>query len=262
MTDATTTEATTTDVTRTVGIPAMGLVLLVGVSGSGKSTFAREHFRPTEVISSDFCRGLVSDDENDQTATPDAFDVLGYIAATRLRRGLLTVVDATNVSRESRAQLVQLARDHDVLPVAIVLDVPLEVALERNAARPDRDFGPGPVKRQAAMLRKSVRGLGREGFRTVHVLRSAEEVDEATVVRDRLLNDYSDQHGPFDIVGDVHGCLDELLALLDALGTTCAATTTAAPSTPFTPRAAGSSSSATSSTAARRRWACCASRWA
>mgnify|MGYP001616015956 CR=1 FL=1 len=199
-------------------IPGLSLVVLVGASGSGKTTFARRAFAPFEVIGSDYCRALVSGDENDQSASGDAFDVLHYIAGKRLDRGLLTVVDATNVSRESRAQLVQLARDHDVLPVAIVLDVPLEVALERNAARPDRDFGPGPVKRQAAMLRKSVRGLGREGFRTVHVLRSAEEVDEATVVRDRLLNDYSDQHGPFDIVGDVHGCLDELLALLDALG--------------------------------------------
>ena len=199
-------------------IPELSLVVLIGASGSGKTTFARRAFAPFEVIGSDYCRALVSGDENDQSASGDAFDVLHYIAGKRLDRGLLTVVDATNVSRESRAQLVQLARDHDVLPVAIVLDVPLEVALERNAARPDRDFGPGPVKRQAAMLRKSVRGLGREGFRTVHVLRSAEEVDEATVVRDRLLNDYSDQHGPFDIVGDVHGCLDELLALLDALG--------------------------------------------
>ena len=199
-------------------IPELSLVVLIGASGSGKTTFARRAFAPFEVIGSDYCRALVSGDENDQSASGDAFDVLHYIAGKRLDRGLLTVVDATTVSRESRAQLVQLARDHDVLPVAIVLDVPLEVALERNVARPDRDFGPGPVKRQAAMLRKSVRGLGREGFRTVHVLRSAEEVDEATVVRDRLLNDYSDQHGPFDIVGDVHGCLDELLALLDALG--------------------------------------------
>ena len=87
----------------------MGLVVLVGVSGSGKSTFARAHFKPTEVVSSDFCRGLVADDENDQSATPDAFDVLHYIVGTRLRRGLLTVVDATNVQQAARASLVALA---------------------------------------------------------------------------------------------------------------------------------------------------------
>ena len=89
----------------------MGLVVLVGVSGSGKSTFARTHFKPTEVVSSDFCRGLVADDENDQSATPDAFDVLHYIVGTRLRRGLLTVVDATNVQQDARASLVKLARE-------------------------------------------------------------------------------------------------------------------------------------------------------
>ncbi|WP_254069962.1 AAA family ATPase [Pimelobacter simplex] len=96
----------------TLNLPELGLVVLVGVSGSGKSTFAREHFKATEVVSSDFCRGLVADDENDQDATPDAFDVLHYIAGTRLRRGLLTVVDATNVQQSAREELVRLARSH------------------------------------------------------------------------------------------------------------------------------------------------------
>src|ERR1035441_7801348 len=65
---------------RALGIPEMALVVLVGVSGSGKSTFARRHFEPFEVLSSDFCRGLVSGDENDQPATRDAFDEPPYIA--------------------------------------------------------------------------------------------------------------------------------------------------------------------------------------
>lgn len=199
-------------------IPGLALVALVGVSGSGKSTFAARAFAPYEVLSSDYCRALVSGDENDQAATNDAFDVLYYIAGKRLDRGLLTVVDATNTSREARAGLVKLAREHDVLPVAIVLDVPTEVAIERNRSRADRAFGDGPIRRQASQLRTALRGLGREGFRTVHVLSSPAEVEEASIVRDRLLNDYRDQHGPFDIIGDVHGCLDELLELLGRLG--------------------------------------------
>src|SRR5690349_23305554 len=105
-------------------IPDLSLVVLVGPSGCGKSTFARAHFGPFEVLSSDFCRGLVSDDENDQSATRDAFDVLGYIAGKRLAAGRLTVVDATNVQRDARKHLVELARAHDVLPVAIVLNLP------------------------------------------------------------------------------------------------------------------------------------------
>jgi polynucleotide kinase-phosphatase len=196
----------------------MGLVVLVGVSGSGKSTFARTNFKPTEVVSSDFCRGLVADDENDQSATPDAFDVLHYIVGTRLRRGLLTVVDATNVQQDARASLVKLARDHNVLADAIVLDVPESLAAERNKQRPNRDFGPHVVSRQHRDLKRSLPRLKREGFRRVHVLRGADAIESALVTRERPWNDRRDAHGPFDIIGDVHGCSAELRTLLTQLG--------------------------------------------
>lgn len=199
-------------------IPRMGLVVLVGVSGSGKSTFARRHFKPTEVVSSDFCRGLVADDENDQAATPDAFDVLHYIVGTRLRRGLLTVVDATNVQQSARAELVRLAKSHDVMVDAIVLDVPEGVALDRNEQRPDRDFGSHVVSRQRRDLKRSLSRIRKEGFRRVHLLRGVEEVDAATIVRERSWNDLRDVTGPFDIIGDVHGCAAELRSLLVTLG--------------------------------------------
>jgi protein phosphatase len=201
-----------------LSIPELSLVVLVGVSGSGKSSFARRHFRPTQVLSSDFCRGLVADDENDQSATVDAFDVLHHIAATRLRAGRLTVVDATSVKREDRAQLIQLARDHDVLPVAIVLDVPEQVCVDRNATRPDRDMAPGVIRRQRADLRRGLRGLSREGFRKVHVLDGVAEIDRAVVRWEKQYNDRREDHGPFDVIGDVHGCRAELEELLTALG--------------------------------------------
>jgi protein phosphatase len=201
-------------------IPELSLVVLVGVTGSGKSTFARTHFKPTEVISSDFCRGLVADDENDQSATPAAFEVLHFIVGQRLKAGRLTVIDATNVQPEARRELVLLAREYDVLPVAIVLDLPERVCAERNAGRPDRDFGPHVLRRQRQQLRRNLNGLAREGFRTVHILRTPDETQAATITRTKLFNDLRHEAGPFDVIGDVHGCRAELEQLLDQLGYT------------------------------------------
>ncbi|MDX3664565.1 polynucleotide kinase-phosphatase [Streptomyces europaeiscabiei] len=204
---------------RTLPVTDLSLVVLIGASGSGKSTFARRHFKPTEIISSDFCRGLVSDDENDQGATKDAFDVLHYIAGKRLAAGRRTVVDATSVQQESRKQLIELARKHDVLPIAIVLDVPEEVCAERNAARTDRaDMPRRVIQRHTRELRRSLRHLEREGFRKVHVLRGVEDAENATVVTEKRFNDLTHLSGPFDIVGDIHGCASELDSLLGKLG--------------------------------------------
>ncbi|WP_328836630.1 polynucleotide kinase-phosphatase [Streptomyces europaeiscabiei] len=204
---------------RTLPVTDLSLVVLIGASGSGKSTFARRHFKPTEIISSDFCRGLVSDDENDQGATKDAFDVLHYIAGKRLAAGRRTVVDATSVQQESRKQLIELARKHDVLPIAIVLDVPEEVCAERNAARTDRaDMPRRVIQRHTRELRRSLRHLEREGFRKVHVLRGVEDAENATVVTEKRFNDLTHLTGPFDIVGDIHGCASELESLLGKLG--------------------------------------------
>ena len=201
-----------------IEIPEYCLVLLVGASGSGKSTFARRHFAATEVISSDAARGMVSDDPNSQAATGDAFELVEFIARKRLARRRLTVVDATNVRPEDRANFVRLAREYHALAVAIVLDLPERLCQERNAARPDRDFGPHVVRNHARLLRRSVKRLGREGFRYRFRLQSVEEIDDVEIVRQRLWTDRRDDAGPFDIVGDVHGCFDELQALLDRLG--------------------------------------------
>jgi protein phosphatase len=202
----------------TFTIPELSLVVLIGPSGCGKSAFARKHFKPTEVMSSDGFRALVSDDENDQSSTDDAFAALHFVAARRLARAKLTVVDATNVQPEARKPLVALAREYHVLPVAIVLDLPERICHDRNRSRPDRDFGPHVIRNQRSQLHRSLRGLGREGFRHVHVLKSQEEVDAAVIERQPLWNNRKRETGPFDIIGDVHGCCDELEQLLQQLG--------------------------------------------
>jgi protein phosphatase len=201
-----------------ITIPELSLVVLIGPSGCGKSSFAREHFKPTEVLSSDFCRGLVSDNENDQTATKDAFEILHYVARKRLAVGRLTVIDATNVQAEARKPLVALAREFHVLPVAIVLNLPEKLCHERNESRQDRQFGPHVVRNQSQELRRSLRGLEREGFRHVFTMSSPEEVASAVITRQPLWNNLKLEHGPFDIIGDIHGCYDELIQLLMMLG--------------------------------------------
>ena len=201
-----------------ITIPELSFVVLIGVSGSGKSTFARKHFCRRRFCRPDYCRGLVSDDENSQAATKDAFEVLHFIARKRLAAGKLTVVDATNVQPESRKSLVEIAREYHCLPVAIVLDVPERVAHDRNKTRPDRDFGPHVIRQQSQQLHRSLRGLEREGFRHVHVLKSLEDIEAAVIERQPLWNNLKQEHGPFDIIGDVHGCFDELVELLRQLG--------------------------------------------
>ncbi|MBO2454001.1 polynucleotide kinase-phosphatase [Actinomadura barringtoniae] len=203
--------------TTEIRLPEMGLVVLVGVSGSGKSHFARTHFKASQVVSSDYCRFVVSDDENDQSATGDAFNLLHYIVRTRLRRGLLTVVDATNVQQKARQSLLQIAKEQDVLSVAIVLDVPERVAVERNAGRPERVLPDHVVPRQRRELRRGLRSLGRE-FKRSYVLPSVEEIDAATISYEKGWTDKREVTGPFDVIGDVHGCRAELEELLADLG--------------------------------------------
>ncbi|MEO8662669.1 MAG: polynucleotide kinase-phosphatase [Bryobacteraceae bacterium] len=200
---------------KTIEIPELALVALIGASGSGKSTFAGQHFLPTEILSSDFFRGLVSDDENDQAATPDAFDALYYLLEKRLARGKLTVVDATNVRAEDRKRLVEQARKYHCFAIAIVLNTPERTCQDRNKDRANRAFGPHVVHRQVMELKRGLRGLEREGFRQVHIL---DGDADAEIRRMPLWNNKKDQAGPFDIFGDLHGCADELRALLKNLG--------------------------------------------
>ncbi len=202
-----------------IKIPELSLVLMIGASGSGKSTFASKHFGKHEVVSSDVCRGIISNDENAQSATKDAFELLHYIIGKRLKNGLLTVVDATNVQSSARKQLIQLAREYHTLPVAIVLDVPQQVCEERNAQRPDRNFGNYVIRQQQQQLKRSLKGLKREGFRKIYILKSPEEVESVTaIIREKLYNDKKDISGPFDIIGDIHGCYGETVELLQKLG--------------------------------------------
>ena len=208
-----------------INVPELSLVVLIGASGSGKSTFAHTHFKATEVLSSDFCRGLVADDENDQSATSDAFEVLYFVAAKRLAAGRLTVIDATNVQAEDRKKLMALARQYHCLATAIVFNLPEKLCIERNRERPDRQFGQHVVRRQSTHLHKSLRTLKTEGFHHIYILTTPEQIAEVCVERERLWSNLKHEHGPFDIIGDIHGCFSELHTLLQELEYTIIAPT-------------------------------------
>lgn len=168
-----------------LALPRDAMVVLIGPSGAGKTTFAARHFAPTEVLSSDGMRALVADDPNDQSATDAAFELLHSALGLRLARGRLTVVDATNVEAWTRARLLAVARRHDRPAAAIAFDLPLELCLRRNAERTDRQVPHAAVRRQHARMRGSLAALESEGFRPIEVFSSTDAVDSARVERGR-----------------------------------------------------------------------------
>ena len=194
------------------------LVVLIGPSGSGKSTFAQKHFKPAQIVSSDACRAMVADDEADQAATTAAFAVLHCIVEQRLHAGRLTVVDATNVQAKARRPLLELAARYHRPCAAILFELPPQVCKERNRQRVDRVVGDFVVDRQYAQAPVSEGVLSHEGFDPVIVLRSAEEADAFGAPACPSSSMRCDKTGSFDVIGDVHGCCDELLSLLRIMG--------------------------------------------
>lgn len=197
-----------------IRLPETCLVLLMGPSSAGKSTFAKKYFLETEVISSDYCRALVADDENDLSATAQAFDVLNYIASKRLKLGKLTVIDALNLKREDRSKLIKLAKENYALAAVIVLEASMRKLLDRHEGRTDRNFGKNVLSYQYEDYKQSLRTIEKEGFSYVYFVDPEEELK---ITRQKLYNNKKDDHGPFDIIGDIHGCFDELFELLRQL---------------------------------------------
>jgi alkanesulfonate monooxygenase SsuD/methylene tetrahydromethanopterin reductase-like flavin-dependent oxidoreductase (luciferase family)/predicted kinase len=147
------------------GLPDPALVVLVGASGSGKSTWALERYRSQEVVSSDDLRGVVGSGRHDLDASDDAFTLLDQIVAARVGRGLTTVVDTLGLDPARRTSYVEKARAAGLPAVAVVFETPDALCRERNAAR-ER---PVPAPALASQLKK-VRDLDVAGEGWDHVL--------------------------------------------------------------------------------------------
>ncbi|MCK5877823.1 MAG: AAA family ATPase [Candidatus Marithrix sp.] len=201
-----------------IKIPELSLVLLIGVSSSGKSTFAKQHFKETEILSSDYCRAIIADNATDQSVTKEAFSVLHFIASKRLAIGKLTVIDATNVKSKDRKSLLRLAKKYYVNTIAIIFNLPEEVCQTRKQLRSDRNFGAEIIQRQYNDLQYSLHHLKHEGFKQIIILNSTDEINKSEIKLVPFACNLRHITGPFDIIGDIHGCFDELLILLEKLG--------------------------------------------
>ena len=204
--------------TKTIQLPEFSMVLLVGPTGSGKSTFARRNFAATEVVSSDQCRAAVADDPHSQAASRDAFELLHHILAIRLRNRRLSVVDATNLQPEHRRTLLDIAQENDCRSYAIAFNLTLAQCLEQNRQRTDRQLDERVVRHHHRQLRQALKDLRRDRTINTIALDSPAEAASASVARTPLRSDHRNDAGPFDIIGDVHGCHQELLDLLAKLG--------------------------------------------
>ncbi|CAN5778817.1 hypothetical protein BH24CHL6_BH24CHL6_09760 [soil metagenome] len=168
-----------------LSIPDPSLIVLVGPSGAGKSTFAQAHFRPTEVVSSDNLRAMLTDDPGDQGASAEAFSILAQLLQGRLRRQLLTVIDATNLRPQSRRRWLRLAGRFDLPAVAIVFDLAQQTFRLQNEQRPGRQVEHDVVARQSELMSRAREAIPGEGFAHFHVLREALAVGTLIVERIR-----------------------------------------------------------------------------
>ena len=198
-------------------VPDPSLILMIGVAGSGKSTFAKRHFKETQVLSSDFFRGMISDDPGNQTVNSETFAILERLARVRLSRGLLTVIDATNLQKSSRDNFIRLGKKFHIPRVAILLDVPLEECIRRDKKR-TRMAGEEVIKRQYLQFEETSREVKNERFRRIIHLEGQNLIDNVVINPEPPRSMLVHEKGPFDIIGDVHGCYQEMVKLLKLAG--------------------------------------------
>lgn len=218
-------------------LPYAGIVLLVGTSNSGKSTFLKKlienkQILPSEVVSSDDFRILVSDsdfidwtqkprDESDslynqyQKISEEAFSLMDLTIEKRCKLNKLTFVDATNLFSEDRKKYITIARKHHVPIVAIVMDVEQDVLLERDKIR-DTPRGKQKINQQYQTFKRERRFIKKEGYLATYFILN--NTDYIEIIRKSNNPIEIEVKNGIDIIGDIHGCYQEFLKLLVKLG--------------------------------------------
>ncbi len=199
-----------------ITLPHLALLVLAGPSGSGKSTFATRHFLPSQIVSSDAMRALISDDEADQSVSGPAFELLHDLVGKRLAAGRLTVVDSTALRAQARRDLVRIGQRFHVPVILLLFRADRATCLAHDAMRP-RQVGVPIIDRQLPLVEEALHRVTGEGFDRVYVL-DPPDLARLRFSYEPLPTDRSLLNGPFDLIGDIHGCADELRALLTRLG--------------------------------------------
>ncbi|MFE4893780.1 polynucleotide kinase-phosphatase [Peribacillus butanolivorans] len=216
-------------------LPHAGIVLLIGPSNSGKSTWLKsmiekEEILPSEVVSSDAFRVLVSDiefidwrgrpkDEADnlmdeyQSISGEAFSMMDSVIEARCRLNKLTFIDATNLHPDDRNRYISLAQKNNVPILSIVLDIPEEDLLVRDEQR-EHPRGKRRIKQQYQTFKREKRVLKKEGYSSLYTLKGTEDIQ---VIRRTNPIEKDIQNG-IDIIGDIHGCYMEMILVLEKLG--------------------------------------------
>jgi alkanesulfonate monooxygenase SsuD/methylene tetrahydromethanopterin reductase-like flavin-dependent oxidoreductase (luciferase family)/predicted kinase len=153
-------------------LPDPALVVLVGASGSGKSTWAQHRFRAQEIVSADDLRGVVGSGRHDLDASKEAFTLLDLIVSGRVRRGLTTVVDTLGLEPDRRHSYLDLARGRGLPAVVVLFDTDPDLCRRRNADR-DRPVPARVLSEQVRAFRTVADTVDQEGWD--RVLRVSQE---------------------------------------------------------------------------------------
>lgn len=203
-----------------IRIPFNCLCILVGPSGSGKSHFANKYFPSASIVSSDGCRKLlitgnhkeVCEEQSLQKYSDGAFILFRNWIRGRLRHNLLTVADATNLIDKSRQELEEIAKEEHVPYIYIVFNTKMDECISNDSKRPF-PVGETVIKRQYSNFKRSFRFLKNADRSTVL---TPEDLQDITIKFTQRNLEIAQKY--VDIIGDIHGCREEFLELLEKLG--------------------------------------------